>query len=218
MEQVAASSDHSLKSQNRFALWGIVIFDAAIVYMMLIYSGHISLPHIMADKLTFESLASFSSLASIVPLMFINDLFSSDFKDSIVFMRLTHQLPGHRAFSEHMHSDSRVDPKKLKQKYVRLPDDPVEQSRLWYRIYLKHSVNIRVADSHRLFLLLREAAALSLLMLAAATLIAFALDLSRYHAAYLLGILCIQLIFFCVSAKNRGIRLVKTVLALESAS
>lgn len=216
MGQVATHSDRSLKSLNRYALWGIVIFDAAIVYITLIHFGYLSLPPIVTGKLTVESFTSLATLASIVPIMFINDLFSSDLKDSIVFMRLTHQLPGHRAFSEYMHADSRIDTKKLKKKYVKLPDDPVEQSRLWYRIYLSHSTNVRVVDSHRLFLLLREAATLSLLMLAAAAVAAFTMDLSKHHAANLLSVFLIQLIFFCVSARNRGIRLVKTVLALES--
>ncbi|MBE9137068.1 hypothetical protein IQ254_07610 [Nodosilinea sp. LEGE 07088] len=141
---------------------------------------------------------------------------SSDFKYILIFRRLKHTLPGHRAFSHYMQNDPRINQANLCYKFGDIPSDPIEQNRLWYKIYKKREEDKIVNDTHKNFLLLRELTGLSFLFL-------FVLGCSSLlvfsdHKTSLFYILALLTLFLCSSqaAQNYGTRLVTNVLAIES--
>ncbi len=154
---------------------------------------------------------------SIAPLLLflLNGLISSHQKAVLVFWKLKNPLPGSEAFSKLSKNDTRIDRAKLKSVYGSLPKSPIEQNKLWYKIYKKNSSNTIVSDSHRAFLLARDLTSLCVLFvifLGIPVLIIGQWPISLY---YFLGLL-LQYVIVVIGAQNRGRRLVTNVLAIES--
>lgn len=157
--------------------------------------------------------------ASIAPLLLflINGLLSSDQKAILVFWKLKNPLPGSEAFSKLSKEDNRIDRKKLKEIYGTLPKNPVEQNRLWYKIYSKNNLDISVLESHRAFLLARDLTSMSFLFLVfigISSLFFFDCPLNLYYIVFLI----LQYFLNVIGARNRGKRFVCNVLAIESKS
>lgn len=154
---------------------------------------------------------------SIAPLLLflLNGLISSHQKAVLVFWKLKNPLPGSEAFSKLSKNDTRIDRAKLKSVYGSLPKSPIEQNKLWYKIYKKNSSNTIVSDSHRALLLARDLTSLCVLFvifLGIPVLIIGQWPISLY---YFLGLL-LQYVIVVIGAQNRGRRLVTNVLAIES--
>ena len=148
--------------------------------------------------------------------VFLNDLLPSNAKASIVFWRIKDALPGHRAFSEHAETDPRIDIAALKKKIGDIPQSAREQNTSWYRLFQKHKSNVVVNDSHKRFLLFRDSASLTLLILLIAWIASALSKVPFGPQAVTVGGLTIQFLWLAISARNTGIRLVQNVLALES--
>ncbi len=89
----------------------------------------------------------------------------SSLKHRLVFLRWRHPLPGSRAFTKLAPADDRIDMRELSKRYGRLPSDPGEQNRLWYKIYSEKKGDAIVAKSHSTWILLRDMFCISLLLL-----------------------------------------------------
>ncbi|QIH33409.1 hypothetical protein [Sphingobacterium sp. DR205] len=154
---------------------------------------------------------------SIAPLLLflLNGLISSHQKAVLVFWKLRNPLPGSEAFSKLSKNDTRIDRVKLKDTYGSLPKSPVEQNKLWYKIYKKNSSNIIVSDSHRAFLLARDLTSLCILFVVFLGIPILSVDQWPINLYYFLGLL-LQYIVVVIGAQNRGRRLVTNVLAIES--
>lgn len=157
--------------------------------------------------------------ASTAPLLLflLNGLISSHQKAVLVFWKLKNSLPGSEAFSKLSKNDTRIDRAKLKSVYGSLPKSPIEQNKLWYKIYKKNSSNTIVSDSHRAFLLARDLTSLCVLFvifLGIPVLIIGQWPISLY---YFMGLL-LQYVIVVIGAQNRGRRFVTNVLAIESGS
>jgi hypothetical protein len=123
----------SLKEQNRWQIWAIIVANTVFLYAV-----------IEANAIELDGIRSvFTDTAKLVPfgLAFVvatvlNGLLPAELKARLVFLRWRNALPGHRAFSQYINSDPRIDPTAV-QKAVggSLPVDPVEQNRMWYRLY-----------------------------------------------------------------------------------
>lgn len=125
-------------------------------------------------------------------------------------------LPGHRAFSEHAETDPRINVAELKEKIGEFPENPRDQNSFWYKIFQKHQSNVIVSDSHKRFLLFRDSACLTLLIIVPTWIALILSDVSALKLAALVGGLVLQFLWLSISARNSGIRLVQNVLALES--
>ena len=60
----------------------------------------------------------------VVVVTIISNLISPQLKAALVFWRWPNPLPGHRAFSQYLATDPRIDPHRLRAKIGDLPSDP----------------------------------------------------------------------------------------------
>lgn len=132
----------------------LAAFDISIVVLVL------GLADLAFSRSGLTELANLSLLKGVllagtgpVLAVFLNYILPSSVKDSIVFWRLKDALPGHRAFSQHMKGDPRVDVFALKEKIGELPQSPRDQNATWYRLSHKYRSNVSVVDAHKRFLL-----------------------------------------------------------------
>lgn len=208
------SSQPSLKTINRKTIWFLVVFDVLLLTLLL------------KDEIALWDLSSFTQKATISLLLttaagplvagFLNEFFSSHLKATLVFWHIKHALPGHRAFSELINGDPRTDVASLKQAVGNLPEQPVEQNQLWYRMYKKHAHDVTVINAHQNFLLYRDCASLTCLIGLSLLIASLALELPTDKLWGAFTLLTLQYGLFVIAAQNTGKRLVQNVLTLES--
>jgi ABC-type transport system involved in multi-copper enzyme maturation permease subunit len=155
-------------------------------------------------------------LISGIVVTLLNGLMDSTFKAVLVFWRTPHPLPGCRAFSQFMTADPRIDSAVLEERYGCLPDEPVAQNQLWYKIYRKHRDNPVIADVHKKFLLTRDLTSISLLFFPVLSIAGFFLLENHQVSLIYTAILMLVWIISCQAAKTYGARFVCNVLAEES--
>jgi hypothetical protein len=213
---MAKSARKSLKDQNRPQLWAIIAANAVVFYCVAQWA---SIATSGIDGL-FKHAASLLPVGLTIILTTVaNALISSDNKARLVFLRWQHALPGHRAFSEYAQSDPRVDMARLKRALGnKLPSDPEQENRTWYR-WLKETENLpAVEQSHRDFLLLRDYTALAALFLIGFGLVAwFIVGPLQARLLYTIALLA-QFFIVRHAAATIGARFVCTVLAHKTAA
>jgi hypothetical protein len=203
------AKEKNIKSVNRKYLVGYMILNWLA---LLVISGRLSadLERIMN---LYQNVSSLLGL-SLVPLsVIIEGLMSSDFKHKLVFWRISNPLPASRAFTEIAPRDSRIDMNKLELLMANsLPLDPEKQNATWYGLYKKCSSKEQVFDAHKSFLLTRDLAALSFVLiplsLAAYLLWGIPLEDMAIH----LMVLAAVLLLATVASQNYGKRFVGNVL------
>lgn len=144
-------------------------------------------------------------------------LVGSHLKAVLVFWRLRFPLPGCRVFTELAPQDPRIDLQIIASNYGTLPSEPMNQNRLWYKVFREYEENARVADGHRLYLLTRDMTALSVVFL-----IAFSLAVAIWgypaKATWIyVAFLLLQFLAASTAARNYGNRFATTVLAEATA-
>lgn len=206
-----AASSRPLKAQNAPWIWGVVLADAvaiiAFAYPATLTEATVSFNAIL------RMLAA--SLAPVVVLL-LTSLLTSDAKATLVFWRVRDALPGHRAFSLHAQRDSRIDLDTLEKNVGKFPESPRDQNSTWYRLYKKVESDISVTLAHRNYLLFRDIAGVSLVLLPVAVVTLYSIGArgaSLWFAAALFGG---QYVATAIAAGNHGVRLVTNVLALHS--
>lgn len=170
--------------------------------------------------------AAFSQAKTLVPVgvagivvAVLNALPSADIKATLVFWRLKHALPGHRAFTVHALKDSRINQQRLKTMFKgTLPTVPAEQNAAWYQLYRPVRNDVVVASAHKLFLFLRDYTTMSVLFIVAfGPWAVISMTSKRVAAGYVL-ILLAQYLIVRQAAANAGVRMVTNVLALKTAA
>lgn len=208
---VSNGSSKSLKSANFAWLCTLVTFDVAVLAIIIF-------PNIFetASVSVIAIVRSVSSvLLPIVPLLLANIL-PPIMKARLVFWRWKYPNPGSRAFTSYIHKDDRIDVEKLRKNIGAFPTDPKEQNARWYSLYQKVQNEIGVLDAHKSFLLYRDMASISLLLLiiVVAALAGIGLpwhDLAKVAAAFL-----VQYLLTAFSARSAGERFVCTVLSIHA--
>ena len=204
----------SLKQANEPRLWLVVAVNAFFLYAAL-----------KAETIRMDGvLGLFAQAQEALPVALggiavavLNSLAGPGLKASLVFWRVRHVLPGHRAFSLHAWSDPRVDPDRLENTLgLAVPVDPRAQNATWYRLYKNHSKDVCVNDANRLYLFLRDYATMAAFFLVGFGGAATAFSMSKRYAIIYSLILFAQYIAVAVAARNAGVRLVTNVLALTS--
>ena len=206
----------SLKEQNNLTLWMVVAANALFFYAV-----------INANAIRIDGLSAiFKQAQTLVPIgiagvivAVLNALPSADVKATLVFWRLKHALPGHRAFSVHAIKDTRINQQRLKTMFKgTLPTDPADQNAAWYKLYRPLRDDVVVASGHKLFLLLRDYTALSVLFILAFGPWAFIAMTNKRVAAGYAAILLGQYLIVRMAAVNAGVRMVTNVLALKTST
>lgn len=206
-----------LKEKNAKNLWGFVSLNALGFALVLVGKN----PDLTWLESIWKTIASKTGvIAATIPLitLVLNNLIPSSWKAVIVFWRCKHPLPGCRAFSDLAKKDPRIDLSAIKCSHQgAFPRSPEKQNALWYQIYLKHADNPAVADSHRVFLLTRDLAVLSLLMLLGLGTAGAIFSQNKNTALIYVATLAGFNVVTTVAARNCGNRFVLNVLARESA-
>lgn len=204
-------ASRSLKSANFTWLCTLVMFDLAVLCAVVI-------PGVI-EAATASKIALVRGICSvllpIVPLMLVNTV-PQIAKARLVFWRWNHPNPGSRAFTVYAHRDDRINIEKLHKNVGAFPEDAKEQNALWYALYQKVQNEIGVLDAHKAFLLYRDMATLSLLLLVSSAALMPALGFSISEFGKIALVFTLQYLLAALSARSTGERFVCTVLALHS--
>jgi hypothetical protein len=202
----------SLKSRNMPWLCAVIALDAAVT-LAFVFPDVLSGAPIQRLAIGRATLSVF---APVIILLLVG-LLPPNAKAMIVYWRIRNPLPGHAAFTKYGPKDDRVDMAALRRNVGEPPtDDPKAQNLFWYKLYKKVSTTSNVSESHRMYLLYRDIATVSLLLM-----VSTPVCLGFLHVE-LRSLLIVALIFFvqylvaAVSARNSGIRFVTSVLAIHS--
>ena len=153
-------------------------------------------------------------VAALVPIIVfvLNGILSADIKSVIVFWRIKNPLPGSRVFTALGPKDARIDMNEIERIIGTIPAEPEEQNAVWYKYYKKYQDSLTVKAAHKHFLLARDMAAMTLLMLIFLPCSVVAISTNWLGAFIYLGILLGQYILLAIVARNHGNRFVCNVL------
>lgn len=196
-------------------MWSFVGANLAVFLSLFISKGFTVLS---VDYFWHRVTAKDGILAATIPILAIvlTGVLSDRGKATLVFWRWHHPLPGCRAFTELVGTDPRIDVAALKKKIGEFPDDPQAQNALWYRMYNRHGTEQRISEAHRIYLLTRDMAAISVLFLALFPTGAIAGAINWTAVIEYAGALVVQYLLVASAARNYGNRFVLNVLAEES--
>lgn len=207
-----SSTERSLKPQNMKWLVMMAIADIAVVVGFLVPS--------LVDGMSFTTAAvirgSASTVIPVVVLLLVN-VMPHDVKSMLVYWKPRGALPGTEAFTKHAATDPRIDMVTLKKNVGTLPTEPGEQNSKWYKLYKLVQNEPEVAEAHRLSLLYRDMAALSVPLMVLVPLLLAPLVDSKPLLLAAGSIFLGQYFVTALSARWSGIRFVTNVLALHSA-
>lgn len=193
----------------------IILF---VVWCVTIYVAFISSPLDFWNKSEsiFKELNTkdgvFLLLSPIIALI-LNGIVSSANKARLVFLRWKYALPGHRAFSDLIKRDSRIDINKLTAKMGKLPRKPTEQNSKWYSIYKRYSNSVTVKQAHKAFLLSRDLCTISFLFTVIGSLGIYFDGQNLKWTALFFIIMAGHYITLAIVAQNYGKRFVCNVIA-----
>jgi hypothetical protein len=126
-------------------------------------------------------------------------------------------LPGCEAFTTHALRDSRIDMGALKKNVGLLPTDPAEQNSKWFKLYRVVGDDAAVAESHRSYLLYRDMAAMSLLLIFVVPVALWSAGSTLVAAGTSAAVFLVQFFACTAAARQSGRRFVCNVLAIHSA-
>lgn len=201
----------TFKSRNLVWLMGILILD---ILVLLVFA----FPTAIEDFTPTNLVATRVSLTSLLPIpaLILSSLISAHYKAIFVFWRFKHPLPGSRAFSVYAPADDRIDLVALRKNIGEFPVTARDQNSKWYGLYRQVATDFSIIDSHRNYLLFRDIAALSLLLVFVLPIVMFfsGVDASRILISTILFLS--QYLVTALAARTTGIRLVQNVLALHA--
>ena len=204
-------SSKSLKSANFGWLCALVAFDLVAI-CIVVMPGVIETA--AASKIAIARSVG-SVLLPIIPLILVNVL-PQIAKTRLVFWRWNHPNPGSRAFSRYIYRDDRINVDQLRKNVGVFPVVPKEQNALWFGLYKKCENEVSVLDAHRHFLLFRDMAALSLMLLTITVTFLPLMGFSAIHTGQAVMAFAFQYLLTALAARTAGERFVCTVMALHS--
>ncbi len=204
-----------LKDRNRAPLSAALVANL-IVFIAAVKTGSIFGPR--AEALLEDWPHLVPAAAGVILAGLANGLIDPDNKARLVFWRWNNPLPGSRAFSHYVHRDPRIDVSALERNVGPFPTEPRAQNALWYKLYKSVEHESAVVDAHRNFLLMRDYAAMSFLLLLGAGIMGILLIPSSTTGGGYVVLLLAQYLLSRLAAANYGVRFVTTVLALKTVS
>ncbi|MGY4230088.1 hypothetical protein ACVMIH_007449 [Bradyrhizobium sp. USDA 4503] len=204
----AASRSKVLKAGNIKWLVMLAMLDAGALFLF------IAPGLVQADTFT----AVRASLAPVLPVavLILNGLLSHEAKARLVYWKLADPLPGSEVFSKHAPADARIDMAALKRNVGVLPTDPAEQNAKWYKLYRRVSRDPAVVEAHRLYLVYRDMAAISIMLVALVPAALLYTGSPGIACAAGGALFAVQYLLCAIAARHSGIRLVTNVLAIHA--
>lgn len=209
------ASEKNIKEINRKYLIGYVLANVAL---FALFSGAFSIDLTQLEGL-FKKLTSPAHLLGVlvIPLsLILEGLLSSETKSKLIFCRLDNPLPGCRAFTEIAKHDPRIDLRKVEGLFPSgIPKEPRDQNSVWYGWYKKHSSKNTVFEAHRAFLLTRDIAALTAILIPASLVADLIWKMDSVGTLIHIGTLILILAISIVASQNYGKRFVANVIVEE---
>lgn len=201
----------TLKGRNLAWLVATFILDFLV---LLVLAFHTTIENLTPTRLAVIR-ASLTALLPI-PVLIFSSLISADHKAILVFWRCKHPLPGSRAFSVHAPADHRIDLSKLKKNVGEFPVGERDQNAKWYGLYKQVDSDPSVADSHKNYLLFRDIAAMSILLVPVVPVVMYFNDVDRTGILICAALFLGQYLIAAFAARNTGVRFVQNVLAVHA--
>jgi len=206
------SKEKLIKDKNRkwlicYMLFHIIVFA---LFAALISPTFKDINELLSK---LKSPSGFFPILAFPFAIILEGIIYSDLKAILVFWRLKNPLPGHQAFSVIALKDPRIDMKKLESLFPDgLPQEPSDQNSKWYNLYRQFSDRPIVYDAHKSFLLTRDLAALTIVLMPFCFVAHLFWNTPAitvfYHLLLLLGITVV----ISLSSQNHGKRFVANVL------
>jgi hypothetical protein len=207
----AAAPAKPLKSRNLLWLCSLVILDALVIFAIVLPAG-------LATASLTAVVAARVAMTPLLPLvvLLLSQVLPSSLKASFVFWRVKDALPGHRAFSKYAVADPRVNVPALQKRLGQLPSSPRDQNATWFKLYLQAANEPSVVDANKGYLMFRDMAAISILLVVAVPVSLFANGASLRVTLIVAVLLAVQYLFTAIAARNNGVALVTNVLSLSA--
>ena len=205
------NGERSLKSLNM--KW-LVLLAAADVLFILLFVAPDLLNGITLTQIGIGRVLT-TTVTPVIVLLIVNVL-PQDVKSMLVYWRPLGVLPGCEAFTKYAPRDPRIDMVALKKNVGALPTESTEQNFKWYKLFKLVPNEPEVQEAHKLFLMYRDMAALSLPLVA---LVPLSLNVAGVPNSTLFlaaGLFVVQYLLTTLSARWSGIRFVCNVLAIHS--
>jgi hypothetical protein len=206
------NGERSLKSLNM--KW-LVMLAAADVLFVLLFVAPDLLNGVTLTQIGIGRVLT-TTVMPVVVLVIVNVL-PHDVKSMLVYWKPLGVLPGCEAFTKYGPRDPRIDMAALKKNVGALPTDSAEQNSKWYKLYKQVPNEPEVQEAHKLFLMYRDMAVLSLPLVALVPLSLNVAGVSNSTLALAAGLFFVQYLLTALSARWSGIRFVCNVLAIHSA-
>lgn len=206
-----ANGERSIKSLNM--KWLVMLATADVLFVLLFV-----VPEVLNEAtLTQIGISRILSTAvmPVVVLLVVNVL-PHNVKSTLVYWKPLGVLPGFEAFTKYGPRDPRIDIAALKKNVGSLPTEPAEQNSKWYKLYKMVPDEPEVMEAHKLFLLYRDMAVLSLPLIALVPLSLNFVGATNSVLSLAAGLFTIQYLLTAFSARWSGIRFVCNVLAVHS--
>jgi hypothetical protein len=155
-----------------------------------------------------------AAILSVLVLLLVN-VIPAPWRDRLGHLRWTNPLPGNRAFTKYGPQDDRIDMIALERAHGPLPTTAKEQNALWYKLYKEVDKEVSVCESQKRYLLFRDLATMSFILLVASP--SLAITFTWQMVGWIALILMLQMVLCAVTSRNTGIRFVANVLVLHSA-
>lgn len=206
------NGERSLKSLNM--KWLVLLAAADVLFVLLFVSPGL-LNGATLTQIGIGRVLS-TTVMPVVVLLIVNVL-PHDVKSMLVYWKPLGVLPGCEAFTKYGPRDPRIDMTALKKNVGALPSESTEQNSKWYKLYKQVPNEPEVQEAHKLFLMYRDMAVLSLPLVALVPLSLNVAGFSNSTLALSAGLFVIQYLLTALSARWSGIRFVCNVLAIHSA-
>lgn len=207
-----SNGERSLKSLNM--KW-LVLLAAADVLIVLLFVAPDLLNGVTLTQIGIGRVLT-TTVMPVVVLLIVNVL-PHDVKSMLVYWKPLGVLPGCEAFTKYGPRDRRIDMASLRKNVGALPTESIEQNSKWYKLYKQAPNEPEVQEAHKLFLMYRDMAVLSLPLVALVPLSLNVAGASNSTLALAAGLFVVQYLLTALSARWSGIRFVCNVLAIHSA-
>lgn len=205
------NSERSLKSLN--FKWLVSLATADVLFVLLFI-----VPEIL-NGTTLTQMGIGRALTTIVipvVVLLVVNVLPHNVKSMLVYWKPLGVLPGSEAFTKYGPGDPRIDMTALKKNVGVLPTEPAEQNSKWYKLYKQVPNETEVVEAHKLFLMYRDMAVLSLPLTALVPLSLHFVGAPTLALQLAGGIFAAQYFLTALSARWSGIRFVCNVLAVHS--
>lgn len=207
-----SSGERSLKSLNMKWLVLLAATDVLFVYLFVapdLVNGVTTLTQIGIGRMLT------TMVMPVVVLLVVNVL-PHDVKSMLVYWKPLGVLPGCEAFTKYGARDPRIDMMALKENVGALPTDSAGQNSKWYKLYKQIPNEPEVVEAHKLFLMYRDMAVLSLPLIVLVPLSLNLVGATGWTIALAASLFIVQYLLTALSARWSGIRFVCNVLAIHS--